>query len=121
MKKTNIFSFLLVLFFATSMVFAQSEVQSGAFTASSNTDGYTLDKNTGNRSFNIEVNFKKSFTTKPKVVLSVNNLDADTKTNIRYSVEAISVSRDNFTVKITTWGDTKIYGISGFWLAHTEQ
>ena len=55
-----------------------------------------------------------------KVVLSITMIDVDTKTNVRYNVEAISVSRDNFTIKITTWSETKIFGIAGSWIAHTE-
>ncbi len=57
---------------------------------------------------------------KPKVMLSVTQLDADKAFNSRYNVEVLSVSRDGFTVKIRTWSDSKVYSISGYWLAYVE-
>ncbi|NPV11531.1 MAG: hypothetical protein HPY57_07055 [Ignavibacteria bacterium] len=51
-------------------------------------------------------------------MVGVNQIDADKTTNLRYKVEATTVSRDGFALKITTWGDTKIFGIGGFWIAH---
>jgi hypothetical protein len=101
-------------------VLAQSGIQSGKFAVNSSTNGYTLNKNSGDRSVSIEITFPKPCETKPVVVLSVTSVDADKDTNVRYSVEAVSVSRDGFTVKISTWADTKIHGISGQWIAYTE-
>ena len=68
----------------------------------------------------VEVNFTKPFEVKPKVILSVTQIDGDKAFNQRYNVEVLSVSRDGFTVKIRTWADSKIYGISGYWLAYSE-
>lgn len=120
MKKVSILFFVLILLTGSSVLFAQIQILSGKFSANSSTPQYTLDKNSGERSFSIEVNFDKPFDKKPKVVLSITMIDVDTKTNVRYNVEAISISRDNFTIKITTWSETKIYGIAGSWIAHTE-
>ena len=53
-------------------------------------------------------------------MVSVTQLDADKAFNSRYNVEVISVSRDGFTVKIRTWADSKVYSISGYWLAYVE-
>jgi hypothetical protein len=53
-------------------------------------------------------------------MLSITQLDADKTANSRYNVEVISVSRDGFTVKIRTWADSKIFSISGYWLAFVE-
>jgi hypothetical protein len=53
-------------------------------------------------------------------MLSVTQIDADKGFNNRYNVEVLSVSRDGFTVKIRTWADSKVYSISGYWLAYTE-
>lgn len=120
MKK--FFALTTVIFFValSTSLFAQSQVESGKFSANTSSQNYTLDKNSGDRSYTIEITFPKPFETKPNVVLAVSQLDAATSTNIRYNVEAVSVSRDNFTVKISTWSDSKILGISGTWLAHTE-
>ncbi len=121
-KMKKFFALTTIIFFAvlSTSLFAQSQVESGKFSANTSSPNYTLDKNSGDRSYTIEVTFPKPFDTKPNVVLAVSQLDASTSTNIRYNVEAVSVSRDNFTVKITTWSDSKILGISGTWLAHTE-
>jgi hypothetical protein len=99
---------------------AQSMVQSGKFAVNYETPGYTLDKNEGTRSFSLEVNFLKPFDRKPDVVLSVTHLDTDKTTNVRYKIETSSISRDGFTINIMTWGDCRIFGLSGNWLAHSE-
>ena len=117
-----------VLFFLTialavgliSTSFAQTKVLSGYWGASKTTQGYTLAENSGDRSVTITVNFLDPFENKPDVTLGVTLLDATSEKNVRYKVEALSVSRDAMTIKISTWADTKIYGISGYWLAHGE-
>lgn len=109
---------VLVLGLFTSA--SAQHVLSGKFSGNTQSAGYTLDKGSGERSYSVEVNFLKPFESRPNVVLSVTQIDADKGTNLRYSLEAISVSRDGFTIKISTWGDGKIHGISGNWMAHTE-
>jgi len=116
-----IFLFVLALCLSSVSVFAQAGIQSGKFSADASTNGFTLEKNTGDRSISIEIPFSKPFETKPTIVLSVTSIDADKGTNTRFSVEAVSVSRDGFTVKISTWADTKIHGISGQWIAYPEK
>ncbi|MFO7446546.1 MAG: H-type lectin domain-containing protein [Ignavibacteriaceae bacterium] len=108
----------LCLTFATAL--AQDGVQSGKFAVNTATASYNLHKNSGDRSVTIEISFTKPFDIKPTVVLSVTQLDADKDTNVRYSVDASSVSRDGFTIKVSTWADSKIYGLSGQWIAHVE-
>jgi hypothetical protein len=120
MKKIS-FLFLLFLFLSCpAIITAQVQIESGSFGANTNTKGYTLDKNTGERTVLVEINFSKPFNIKPQVLLSVTNCDLDAKTNVRYSVEATSISRDGFVVKISSWSDTKIYSIGGTWLAYAE-
>ena len=111
---------LIAVIFSATAAFAQIEIQSGKFTANQSSQGWSLDKNSGDRSFLLVVPFPKPFQTTPKVVLSINMIDADGAFNMRYDVQAIAVSRDNITIKIATWADSKIYGIGGSWIAHTE-
>lgn len=111
---------LAVLAFSTALTFAQSHVQSGMYSINYETPGYTLDKNEGTRSFSLEVNFLNPFDVKPDVVLSVTHMDVDQETALRYKVETSGISRDGFTLKVTTWGNCRIFGISGNWMAHTE-
>lgn len=111
--------FVGLLFIAfTSLTSAQ--IQSGTWSSKVGDVGYNLDTNTGERAMTVEVNFTKPFEVKPKVILSVTQLDSDKGFNTRYNVEVLSISRDGFTVKIRTWADTKIFTISGYWLAYTE-
>ena len=115
MKK---FGLVIVLFLVMGVAstYAQ-EVQSGTFSANSTNQGYTLNKESGDRTYSIEVNFPEGFNVKPNIILSVSNIDADKDTNLRYDVVAKAISRDGFVITIKTWSDSKIYGISGSWMA----
>jgi hypothetical protein len=121
MNKFSISFFALVFILCSSYSFSQSHLQSGTFIVNTETEGYTLNKLTGDRSVTKEVAFTKPFDKKPKVVLSVSSLDADSKSNVRYRIEAISVSRDGFTVKLSTWSDSKIFAVTGYWMAYIEE
>lgn len=110
----------IALFFVTFTSMVSAQTQSGSWSTTAGAPGYNLDTNTGERSMTIEVNYLKPFEVKPKVIISVTHIDGDKAFNLRYNVEVLSVSRDGFTVKIRTWADSKVYGISGYWLAYTE-
>ena len=110
----------LLVFLISSNFYPQSKIQSGIWSVSPSLSNYSLDSNNGERSMTIEIRFKDSFKQKPNVFLSVSQIDADKETNVRYNVEAISVSRDGFTLKIKTWADSKIFSISGTWIAHAQ-
>jgi hypothetical protein len=120
MKKLSALSFLFFFILGSSFIFAQAKIQSNKFSVGSSTANYTLDKNSGDRSITIDVTFDKPFDKKPSVILSVTSLDADTKSNLRYNVEASSISRDGFTIKISTWSETKIFNIGGSWIAYSD-
>ena len=120
MKKFAFISILLIAFGLVTATFAQSQVQSGKWSVNSSTSGYTLNKNEGDRSITVQVNFAVPFDEKPDVILGVTQLDAGTQTNIRYNVSPISISRDGFVVNIATWSDAKIFAISGYWMAHAR-
>jgi len=93
------------------------EVQTGKFRTSAAATGYTLDKNDGERSVYVEVEYPKPFEKKPEVMVGVNLIDASNAQNLRYSVEVKSVSRDGFTLLVKTWANTKIFEIGGGWIA----
>jgi hypothetical protein len=118
MRKLSVFA--VVLFFISFSALVSAQTQSGQWSTSVGATGYNLHENTGQRAMTIEINFEKPYEVKPKVIISVTQLDADKGSNSRYNVEVLSVSRDGFTVKILTWSDSKIFGISGYWLAYTE-
>jgi hypothetical protein len=118
MRKISVLA--VVLFFVTFSAIISAQTQSGQWSTKAGDAGYNLDTNTGERAMTIEVNFKNPYDVKPKVMLSVTQIDADKGFNSRYNVEVLSVSRDGFTVKIRTWADSKVYSISGYWLSYTE-
>ncbi|MFZ0453975.1 MAG: H-type lectin domain-containing protein [Ignavibacteriaceae bacterium] len=116
MKKLHLIT-VLVFLFAFSFTILAQQIETGTFSANSSTPNYTLDKNSGDRTITLEINYPTAFDKKPEVILSVNQLDAATSSNIRYEIKTISVSRDNFIIQIKTWSESKIFGISGTWLA----
>ncbi len=120
MKTSILTSLFVLLIISSGTILAQTQIQSGKFSANKSVQGYTLDQNVGDRSMTMEVTFVKPFDKKPNITLSVIMIDAETKSNIRYNVEAASISRDGFTIKLSTWSDTKILGIAGNWMAYAE-
>jgi hypothetical protein len=118
MRKLSVLA--IVFFFVTFSALISAQTQSGQWSTKAGDPGFNLDSNNGERAITIELVFKKPYEVKPKVMLSVTQIDADKGFNNRYNVEVLSVSRDGFTAKIRTWADSKIYSISGYWLAYTE-
>ena len=120
-ERTIMIVLLLVMFLLPTInLSAQANMQTGSWSVSPSLSGYSLDNNNGERSMTVEIRFDDSFINKPGLFLSVTELDADRENNIRYNVEAISVSRDGFTLNVRTWSDSKIFSISGYWVAQTE-
>ncbi len=120
MKKLFYIPLIVALMGLAFSAFAQTQVQSGTWSASESTEGYTLSTNQGSRNMLVTVEFPEPFDTKPDVIVGVTLLDATSEKNVRFKVEAMSVSRDAMTVRISTWADTKIFGVSGFWMAHAK-
>lgn len=101
--KSSVILITAILFFTSVAFVSAQSVQSGTWSITPATPGYTLDKGTGERTMTIDIDFNKSFDTKPNVVLSVTQIDADKEFNQRFNIEAMSISRDGFTIKIRTW------------------
>ena len=120
MKKLLYVIFIVLFVGSLSAASAQGQIMSGKYNANTNSSGYTLDKGSGDRTYTVEVSYPTGFDKKPTVVANVSTIDAEKTTNVRYSVEVTAVSRDGFIIKITTWGDSKIYGIGGSWIAYSE-
>lgn len=114
MKKVLFAALFLIL---SVGLFAQ-QIESGVFDVNSNTKGYSLDKNSGDRIFTLEVRFNKPFETIPDVVVGLNKMEFDKNTNARVDVQASAVSRDGFVLRIKTWGDTRVMVLGGSWVAH---
>ena len=119
MKK---FGFVLVLFVALGLISSTfaGDIQSGNFSADAEQAGYALHQGDGLRAFEIDVVFKKSFESRPDVMVMVNRIDASNSANLRYLVETRAVSSEGFLLKISTWADSKVYSIAGSWVAMTK-
>ncbi len=114
----NIYTAIFLFFFIILTVNALAQtVQSSSWSVNQSLAAYSLDKNNGERAMTIDVDFETPFTQKPQIILTVTQLDSDKESNVRYNVEAISISREGFTLKVRTWSDSKIFSISGYWLA----
>ena len=115
--------FLINLFLLVTVIcipISSQSIQSGSWSINQSISGYSLDSNNGERVMTVEVDFNTPFTKKPQIILSVTQIDADKEFNTRYNVEAISISRDKFTIKVRTWADSKMFSISGYWLAAAQ-
>ena len=114
----NIYTFIfLTLFFLLSISASAQKMQSSSWSVNQSLAGYSLDSNNGERTMTIDIDFETPFKEKPQIFLSVAQIDADKESNLRYNVEAISISRDGFTLRVRTWSDSKLFSISGYWVA----
>ena len=116
MKNIYTSIFLFSFIFLTGFSSAQT-MQSRSWSVNQTIGGYSLDNNDGERTMTIDIDFETPFKEKPQIFLSVTQIDSDKGSNLRYNVEAISISRDGFTLKVRTWSDSKIFSISGYWVA----
>lgn len=118
MRSIILLTFILIL--STSILHSQVKIQSGVWSVNPSVTGYSLDKNAGDRTVTLNIEFPKPFEVKPTVIISISQIDVDKNFNGRYNVEPISVSRDGFTLSVKTWADSRVYGLSGYWIAYTE-
>lgn len=116
----RILNILFLFLILITTVNAQTKTQSGSWSVNQSISGFALDKNEGERAVTIEIKFEKPFTSKPQIFLTTTQLDASKEANLRFNIETISISRDGFTIKISTWADSKIFSMSGYWLASKE-
>ncbi|MGA9115630.1 MAG: H-type lectin domain-containing protein [Bacteroidota bacterium] len=110
---------LLALLLVAMPGFAQDMHQKGDFQANVNSEGWTLNSGSGQRSHIVYVKFADTFKEKPAVMLSLTAYDgaAGKDGNIRISVKAENISRDGFVIRVATWGDSRVTGVDGSWVA----
>lgn len=111
---------IVLLVITADALYSQTQLQSSGWYINQTIPAFTLDKNSGERTVTLEINFQNQFEIKPNIFLSVTQLDASKETNLRYKAEALSITREGFTLKISTWSDTKIFSLSGYWLAYSD-
>ncbi len=112
----------VALLMASSLSFGQV-MQKGDFTANGQTEGWNLNAGSGVRTSFVFVKFSKAFAKVPMVNISLTSIDAAAGSdgNVRVSVKAEQVTRDGFSVKISSWGDSRVAGVEGNWFAFTNK
>jgi hypothetical protein len=72
----------------------------------------------GPRETTKHVDFPKgTFQTKSTVIAALSSLDASNGANVRVTATVTNASKDHCDIRISTWGDTKIAGVTVTWLA----
>ncbi len=79
-------------------------------------NGYMWTGN-GPREIDAVIQFQAGFRRDPVVQASISALDSGNVANTRVDVNVISVTTQNFVVRVTTWADTKLATIHVSWMA----
>lgn len=66
---------------------------------------------------NGRVNFGKSFTETPSVMVGFTYFDIYTETPIRLNLKVVSIDSSGFTYTFVTWCDTRVTGANADWIA----
>jgi hypothetical protein len=119
MKLTVLLAALLLV---ASTSFGQVMMK-GDFSANVNSEGWNLNGGSGNRVHMVFVKFAKAFAKEPMVMVSLTSYDGapGKDGNVRVGVKADQITREGFTVKVTTWGDSRVAGVEGNWIAFTNK
>ena len=71
----------------------------------------------GEREVRREVAFPRPFLHAPMVFVSMSLLDAAREQNLRYALTAEEVTEHGFTLRLSTWNDTRIARAGVEWMA----
>ena len=71
----------------------------------------------GPREIDAVIPFQAGFRRDPVVQASIAALDSGNVANTRVDVNVVSVTRENFVVRVTTWADTKLATVHVSWTA----
>jgi len=90
---------------------------SGTVAGTYQSDTWTLHDEGDDRKFTAVQEFSTPFEQPPTVIVSISELDAPAGP-LRVRVAAADISNTGFTVEITTWADSKLYGAVASWIAY---
>lgn len=115
---TRIASIVVALVVFSTIAFAQT-IQKGDFKGKTGDEGWTLAAGTGERVFIEFVTFNKAFNTAPSVLVSMTGYDAKAGSDgtIKINLIVDKITKSGCVVKVVTWGDCKVNGVFGSWLA----
>ncbi|MGC3989972.1 MAG: H-type lectin domain-containing protein [Chthoniobacteraceae bacterium] len=69
------------------------------------------------RTYSTEVLFPESFNTVPVVQASLVGFDIDQRDSSRVSIAVSHITTTGFKLAVTTWMETRVYGVEASWLA----
>jgi hypothetical protein len=85
------------------------------------TDGWNLAEISENpddvRDFTVHIAFVSPFSLPPVVHLGLTGIDADQRDTTRISLKSGLITESGFEAIISTWSNTRIYGVDFNWLA----
>lgn len=71
----------------------------------------------GERHFEHGVKFEQPFEDVPQILVALNRLDIASHAALKVSVTAETISVAGFTLRYSTWADTRILGVGAQWMA----
>jgi hypothetical protein len=77
----------------------------------------------GGRSDEIRVDFSAGkFSSPPNVQVMLNHIDTDQAVNTRIAVavDPANITATGFDIQVSTWADSKVYGVGITWFAYLE-
>jgi hypothetical protein len=69
------------------------------------------------RTYTVEVVFPEAFNVVPVVHAAVSGFDIDQRDSARISTAVSLITTQGFSLAITTWRGTRVYGVEVSWLA----
>eukprot|EP01031_Cornospumella_fuschlensis_P003743 gene3743-4677_t len=69
------------------------------------------------RTYTVEVVFPEAFTVAPVVHAALSGFDIDQRDSARVSTAVSAITPQGFSLAITTWMGTRVYGVEVSWLA----
>jgi hypothetical protein len=67
--------------------------------------------------FMVPVSFDSPFSSPPVVQLGLTGFDIDQRDSARLTLKAENITTSGFETTITTWADTRVYGVEFQWFA----
>lgn len=115
-------AFILVVLFTISAVAHGQTIQKGDFSASVNSEGWSLTAGSGDRTHIEFISFDKPFDAPPTVLVSLTGCDAtaDAGGSVRVHLSVDKITKVGCIIKVKTWGSSKVGAVFGSWLAFSK-
>jgi hypothetical protein len=109
---------LTALIAISSLTFGQN-LQKGDFSASVNSEGWTLSGGNGDRSHIEFISFDKPYDSPPHVVVTLTGYDATAGKDgaVRIALIPEKITKVGCVIRVKTWGDAKVGAVWGTWMA----